>query len=287
MRHGPGSPPPSSARDSGGGWEKAESGRCSDGVAWAWPPREPPLRAAGLSQLLSDLDYRCAPHSGLPGLVADLGGNRCVLRRGQKTLAQSAHATPAPATSSLFRLLRMPPTPLLFHQLQSAGASLRAMHTRHSEFCVPRGLLHSLHSEFHIPPFLCPSRPLHTVPSEFHVSRDFCTPFAENSVPLEALSTLHSKVQTPDTRWAPHSIQEGVQGAYQTAWPLCSLLTLPYHPETPAQLSSVMSSLAINPTQNTSRVVGTLSFPALLSAQLAHSKPTPRDFNSKCSVLQP
>lgn len=167
------------------------------------------------------------------------------------------------------------------------------MHARHSEFCVPRGLLHSRHSEFHIPlgfciPFiLCPSRPLHTVPSEFHVSQDFCIPFAQNSVPLEALSTLHSKVQAPATCWAPDSIQEGVRGAYQTAWPLCSLLTLPYHPETPAQLSSVMHSLAINPTRNTSRVVGILSFPALLNAQLAHSKPTPRAFHSKCSVLQP
>lgn len=226
-----------------------------------------PSELLGFPSLLRDLDYRCAPHSALPGLVSDLGGNRCVLRRGQKNLAQSAPATPAPATSSLFRLLRMPPAPLLFHQLQSAGVSLRAMHACHSEFCVPRGLLHSLHAEFHmplsfcIPSILCPLRPLHTVPLEFHVSRDFCTPFAENSVPLEALSTLHSKVQTPDTRWAPHSIQEGVRGAYQTAWPLCSLLTLPYHPETPAQLSSVMSSLAINPTQNTTRVVGTLSLP--------------------------
>lgn len=165
------------------------------------------------------------------------------------------------------------------------------MHARHPEFRVSLGAFCTPSTRnsvslwaFAHPPFCVPRGLCTLSPSEFHVSRDFCTPFAQKSV---SLSTLHSKVQAPDTRWAPDSIQEGIRGAYLIAWPLCSLLTLSYHPETPAQLSSVTRSLAINPTQDTSRVVRTLSFPALPNAQLAHSKPTARAFNFKCSVLQP
>lgn len=124
-----------------------------------------PSRIAGLSELLHGQDPRCAIPSALPGLLASLGGIRNALRRGQKTLAPSVPATPAPETSSLFRLLRMPPAPL--HQLQSARARLRAIH---SEFRVPRDLLHSVHSEFLIPLGFCTpsslrsSWPLHTIP---------------------------------------------------------------------------------------------------------------------------
>lgn len=152
------------------------------------------------------------------------------------------------------------------------------------EFRVPRGSLHSLHSEFHIPlgfckpSIRCPSLPpLHAVPSEFHVSRDLGTRFAQNSVSLEAFKhTLHSKLQAPDTRWAPDSIQEGFRGTYLTAWPLGFLLTLPYHPETPAQLSSVMPFFGHKPYSGYQPGGGDSVFPCLVQCPVssfpAHSQ---------------
>lgn len=163
MRHGPGSPPPCSARDSGEGWEKAGSGRCSDGEAWAWPLSGAAPPKCWAFQALAGSVYPLCVSPTLPALVAGLGGNRCAHHRGQKSLAPSASATPR--SCHLFFL----PTPANASRspasIAIARASLRAMHTLHSEFRVPRDLLHSLHSELRIPlgfctsSILCPSRP--------------------------------------------------------------------------------------------------------------------------------
>ena len=210
MRHGPGSPPPSSARDSGEGWEEAGSGRCSDGEAWAWLPlgAAPPSCWAFL-------------------VVAGLGGNRCALYRGQKTLAPSASTTPAPATSSFFRTpANASRSPALKSVAVSPGQPQG--HERpplkipcpSGPFALPPlgipypfGLLHTLHSVSLVAFAHCPlgipclPGPLHTLRTEF-------------CVPRGLKHTLHSKLQAPDTRWAPDSIQECVRGAYQTAWRL-------------------------------------------------------------------
>lgn len=165
-------------------------------------------------QALAGSVYPLCVSPTLPALVAGLGGNRCAHHRGQKSLAPSASATPR--SCHLFSL----PTPANASRspasIAVARASLRAMHTLHSipypsgPFAFPAlgtpypfGLLHILHSVslaalMHCPLGIpCLPGPSHTLCSEFRVPRGL-------------KHTLHSKLQAPDTRWAPDSIQEGV-----------------------------------------------------------------------------
>lgn len=215
MRHGPGSPPPCSARDSGGGWEKAGSGRCSDGEAWAWPPSGAAPPKCWAFQALAGSVYPLWVSPTLPALVSGLGGNRCAHHRGQKSLAPSAPANPPllpPFLSSdSCQCLPLPciscsrqgqppghAHPPLRIPCPSGPFALPPLGTRY-----PFGLLHILHSVSLAALMHCPvgipwlPGPLHTLRSEFRVPRGF-------------QHNLHSKLQAPDTGWAPYSIQEAV-----------------------------------------------------------------------------
>lgn len=124
-------------------------------------------------------------------------------------------ATPTPVISSFSRCECLPaPASLALHQLQSAGACLLA-----SGPCTPStpnsGPLPAFgRPPFRVPPGLC------TLSTRNSVSLGaFAHPPLGIPRPSRSLHTLHSEFQTPDTRWGPDSIREGVLGAYQAEMP--------------------------------------------------------------------
>lgn len=192
MRHGPGSPPPRAARDSGGGWGWAGSGRCSGGELWAWPPSE---AAPPSGERRSSLNQRTVCQDPLCFLVFRLSKWEPT-RSPQSAEAPDAVCTGYPhsgaAISSFPRLVRMPPAPAsaALPQLQPSGPCLQATYALRSEYRVPPDLC--------TPSIPCLSWLLHASHSEFHVFRDICKSSTWNSVSFTAFA--HTPLRIPGPR---------------------------------------------------------------------------------------
>lgn len=158
----------------------------------------------------------------------------------------------------------MPPAPL--HHLQSPGPASGPCtpSTQNSvslgAFCTPSTRNSVSLWAFAHPPF-CVPRGLDALSRRNSVApRTFAHPSLR--IPCPSRLSAQPPLKTPGPRhrlgplFHPGSCLRGLSGCRATMLPADS-----YHPEPPAQLSSVLRSLALSPTQDTCRVVGTLVLP--------------------------
>lgn len=199
MRHGPGSPPPRSARDSGGGWGWAGSGRCSGGELWAWPPSE---AAPPRGERRSSLNQRTVCQDPGSLVLPSLS----LVKVGTDAFPQSAEAPDTVCTgyphSDVAISSPRPPHSCECLRLQHPLPCLSCSHLGPAF----RPLTPSTPNTGSLPTFVHPP---------FRVCPDFCTLATRNSVsfgtfahpplgipcPSQPLHTLHSEFQVPDSHW--------------------------------------------------------------------------------------